>query len=88
MAHSIQQNSSWIFSATVAADSELEGQGPPRSSSPPFCVDLQLWDMAGVYIYFFSIVVVIITINIIIIIIKKTIKKKSDESKCCSDTGR
>lgn len=42
--------------------------------------DLQLWDMAGVYIYFFSVVVVIIIIIVNIIIMercKQTEKRRS-----------
>lgn len=51
-----------IFSASllVSDSHELKGQ------ASTLFVDLQLWDMAGVYIYFFSIVVVFIIIIIII----------------------
>lgn len=67
-------SASLIFSASlfVTDSDELEGQ------ASPLFVDLGLWDMAGVYIYFFSIVVVIIIINIIIMErFKQTEKRRS-----------
>ncbi len=55
-----------------------------RARPPPLFVDLGLWDMAGVYIYFFSIVVVIIIINIIM----EQFKQNGEEAECCGGTGQ
>lgn len=88
MAHSICQASSLRFPSCsaflishsflfVTDSDELEVQ------ASTLFVDLRLWDMAGVYIYFFSIVVVIIIINIIMERCKQT-----EEAECCSPTGQ